>query len=205
MISKYKQFLLNGNQKVTPFGILNALRCTFMYYKQRSRLKSKHKLRIYNIPYLAFLQIKQDSYKKRKLTEAIINQYKLEKNENLEDFIKSSGLNSKFNKLSDQIVYEYNKIREEGFQNYLLKNLSSSRRHLAHYVTPENFSKWIVSYVNLYHKALEELVEGHREVTRNHDTILDDGETVSQKLEKFQNRLSDTRLGDYSINKSQKK
>ena len=50
-------------------------------------------------------------------------------------------------------------------------------------------SKFVVTYVNLYHKALESLVDGHREVTRNHDTLLSDGKTVKEKLEKFEERI----------------
>ena len=50
-------------------------------------------------------------------------------------------------------------------------------------------SKFVVTYVNLYHKALESLVDGHREVTRNHETLLSDGKTVKEKLEKFEERI----------------
>eukprot|EP00361_Fabrea_salina_P002100 CAMPEP_0202428706 /NCGR_PEP_ID=MMETSP1345-20130828/2647_1 /ASSEMBLY_ACC=CAM_ASM_000843 /TAXON_ID=342563 /ORGANISM="Fabrea Fabrea salina" /LENGTH=132 /DNA_ID=CAMNT_0049039755 /DNA_START=220 /DNA_END=618 /DNA_ORIENTATION=- len=53
----------------------------------------------------------------------------------------------------------------------------------------EKFAEWIVQYVNLYHKALQEMVEGHREVTRDHDTVLEDGKTVREKIQAFEQKL----------------
>ena len=47
------------------------------------------------------------------------------------------------------------------------------------------------------------MVEGHREVTRNHETILEDGQTVSEKLKNFENKLSGVQI-DYQYLKKTK-
>ena len=188
MLRKYKQFL--GTRKLTISGIWNALKLTKEYYKQRSALKTKHKLRFYNLPSLLYLQHKNDKALKNDLRTKIINQYKLERKEDLENILQSSNLNSKFHKIEKISTRELQNLREKGFFSYSFEKLSELRIKLLVTLSPEVASKWIVKYVNLYHKSLEELVEGHREVTRNHDTVLDDGQTVNQKLQDFENKIT---------------
>jgi hypothetical protein len=69
----------------------------------------------------------------------------------------------------------------------------------------DSFSGWIVKYVNLYHKALQELVEGHREVTHNYETVLEDGKTVKEKLDAFEAELKTHLNKDAMMDKSSKK
>lgn len=44
----------------------------------------------------------------------------------------------------------------------------------------------IVEFIGIYNKSIENIVEGQREVTFNPEFKLDDGETVKEKLDKFE-------------------
>eukprot|EP00357_Protocruzia_adherens_P024401 CAMPEP_0114977368 /NCGR_PEP_ID=MMETSP0216-20121206/3197_1 /TAXON_ID=223996 /ORGANISM="Protocruzia adherens, Strain Boccale" /LENGTH=178 /DNA_ID=CAMNT_0002338415 /DNA_START=107 /DNA_END=643 /DNA_ORIENTATION=- len=55
----------------------------------------------------------------------------------------------------------------------------------------ERWSKLIVYHINNYHRSLQELVEGHREVTTNKDFQFEDGETVQNKLDRFEKIVRD--------------
>ena len=46
-----------------------------------------------------------------------------------------------------------------------------------------------VSYFKVYNQALENLVEGQREVVHNQDFVFEDGTTVKERVEKLRNRL----------------
>lgn len=183
MLSVYKRFLFAGNQKISFRGLFRAAKYTRLYYKERQELKKTHKLRFFDLPFLYRLQQQQSLLKTKSLHSTTISKFGQEKQSALISSSFSSNIISFF---SD----EKEKFKSQGISSYTLLKLYSIKNFVTRYLTIESISRWVVTYVNLYHKALEELVQGHREVTRNHETILDDGVKVSDKLKMFEDKLS---------------
>ncbi|OMJ80498.1 hypothetical protein SteCoe_19248 [Stentor coeruleus] len=182
MLEVYKRFLFAGNQKISFIGIFRAAKYTRIYYKERKELKKIHKLRFFDYPFLYRLQQQQSSLQTKSLYSTTISKFAQEKHSALKSSSFSSNLISFY---SD----EKEKLKYQGISSYILQKLYSIKNLVSRYLTIESISKWIVTYANLYHKSLEELVQGHREVTKNHETILDDGVKVSDKLKIFEDKL----------------
>ena len=198
MIVKYRQFLITFADRFILFRHYNAARYTYFYYMQRSELKSKYKLRLHNIPYLIYKQQKKNYSQKKSLLNLIFSTYKSESQEKLENFVESNNFNLRYIRIENRLSHEFQSLKKSGLFAYCSSKLADSHRRSREKLNPEYISKWIVGYANLYHKSLEELVEGHREVTRNHDLILDDGKSVNQKLQEFQEKISGAKI-DYRI------
>lgn len=202
MNSKYKQFLLIGADRFIISKHYHAIKHTVLYYKQRSDLKSLHKLRISNVPFLIYSQHKHDSFKKQQLIKSVVSVYKHEQSEQLQEFLAKEKSMSSCTALYFQAERE--ELKKVGFLAYVFAKGAKGQRYIKSNFTADYVSKWVVGYANLYHKALEELVEGHREVTRNHDIVLDDGKTVADKLKTFQDKISGVKI-DYEKIKDFKK
>ena len=201
MLKVYKKFLLADQRIIIRH--YNALKNTVYYYSQRAELKKKHKLCFYNLPHLAWLQYKHDNFLKKRLLINTIIQYQNERNEELQNFVTANKLDSRFSTIKLSFSKELQNIKSQGAISYILYKTQKSFDYIKARFNPEFISKWIVTYVNLYHKSLEAMVEGHREVTRNHETILEDGQTVSEKLKNFENKLSGVQI-DYQYLKKTK-
>ena len=200
MLSVFKKFLRSGDGKVSIPKIFFAARYTRQFYKERSALKKTHKLRARDLPGLFKLQRKFDALQSLSLQKAIFQQHLKEKSQAASELMPPS----KFSKIRSFLHSEHEKFKDQGLQAYTVSKALAAKSFVLARITPDFLSQWIVRYVNLYHKALEEMVEGHREVTRNHDTVLQDGETVRQKLEKFEEKLVQKQV-EYKLSKKDDK
>lgn len=50
---------------------------------------------------------------------------------------------------------------------------------------------FLSKHIGTYKKSISELVEGQREVTQNKNFLLDDGETVQEKLDRFESKIKE--------------
>ena len=202
MINKYRVFLKAQGSK-SPISFYQAARLTLTYYSQRKCLISTHSLNLSKYPIL-FLQQYHHDWSLQKL----FSSYRLKiysqniKNTSLQDITSSVPL---YPELLQQLKFKLTPFKhtqsqlrdfwhriycpEGTLSNQLLKTLENLSDWAKSGSWLDSFSSWIVKYVNLYHKALQEMVEGHREVTHNHTTVLEDGKTVQEKLEAFETQV----------------
>jgi hypothetical protein len=55
----------------------------------------------------------------------------------------------------------------------------------------QKFFAFLSKHIGTYKKSISELVEGQREVTQNKNFLLDDGDTVQEKLDRFENKIKE--------------
>jgi hypothetical protein len=67
-----------------------------------------------------------------------------------------------------------------------LLDLKNSQNNL------QKFFDFLSRHIGTYKKAVQELVEGQREVTYNKDFKFQDGQTVKEKCDKFESKLKET-------------
>ncbi|CAG9324105.1 unnamed protein product [Blepharisma stoltei] len=201
MLKQFKEFLNTPYRKVTPINIWNASKCTWNYYSQRRELSVKHKLRPYHLPYLIFQQQYLDYKRWKNSLDFNTKLYRYQHKETIfrditevkyfipdrQRILKESikpGLT-----LKQKLMHFWSEIKVEGPLHIMIPGiLQNFLKYLRSAKWLDSFSKWIITYVNLYHKALQELVEGHREVTKNHSTEIN-GKTVEQKIKEFEEKL----------------
>lgn len=202
MIQKFLLFLNREVNGMNARSVVTAGKLTWNYYSSRRILSRKYLLRPYYFPYLMY----QQRIYNFNLTKRII---RLE----LEKFIEKPT-NSEFNDIGTIIYHLPNRyeilknsvsngpsaremaasmwksVKVEGpLQESLLPTLSNIWKKLKQAEWLTAASQWAITYVNLYHKALQGLIEGHREVTKDHSTVLEDGLTVEAKLKTFEESL----------------
>ena len=183
-------YIQRSEQKFNPLVYYKAAKFVSSYYKERRELKKTHKLRIIDLPSLLLLQRKFDESSKSLLNKHIIDQLIKEKSDSAHEFISNKSFISK---ASSFFSSEKSDLNAQGGKNYLKSKAIDVKSALNEKMTVDSTSKSFVKYVNLYHKSLESMVDGHREVTRNHETILDDGKSVKEKLEIFEDRIKSSK------------
>lgn len=186
MLKVFVKYLYAGDSKLKLTKLPKALKFSISYYRERKLLKKKHNLRLLDLPYIMRLQYKFDKANKSYMAQQVSNQLYQEKSDQFQEFISKK---KQFSVLSEKLQAEKNCLKELGIKEYSVDRVKTGWKYFRENIKVDNISKFIVKYVNLYHKALESLVDGHREVTRNHDTILDDGKTVKEKLEIFEEKI----------------
>lgn len=186
MLKVFFKYLYAGDSKLKLTKIPKALKFSISYYKERKSLKKKHNLRLIDLPYILRLQYRFDKANKSYLANQVSSQLYKEKSDQFHEFLSQKHIISV---ISEKLKTQRNHLNELGIIGYSADRIRTVWKHLRENIKVDSISKFIVKYVNLYHKALESLVDGHREVTRNHDTILDDGKTVKEKLENFEEMI----------------
>lgn len=190
MLRLFKTYIQRSEQKYNPLVLIKAAKFTISYYKERRQLKKTHKLRFIDLPSLLILQRKFDESSKSLLNKHIAEQLIKEKSESVHEFISNKSFISK---ASSFFSSEKSDLNAQGGKDYIKSKAHGIKSALNDKMTVDSTSKSFVKYVNLYHKSLESMVDGHREVTRNHDTILDDGKSVKEKLEIFEDRIKSSK------------
>lgn len=204
---RFLQFLNAGPH--TPAHLCRALAHTWAYYAQRRALCSRHALRFHCLPQLFLLQ--------RQVDLSVRNSTHLRQ---LQLYTVSSQPSLFADNTEVQVTVPH---RYEALQSLHPAALSSTRQVLLGvwnkvYVregsldqrvqgTVQNCyayfrslqyvdltAQWLVRQINLYHEALHQLIEGHREVTQDHNTKLEDGQTVLERMQAFEASLKDQAL-----------
>lgn len=60
--------------------------------------------------------------------------------------------------------------------------------------TQDNIQKifsWVSRHIEIYKKSIQEIVEGQREVTTNKNFKFEDGKTVQEKMDNFENKIKE--------------
>lgn len=202
MYKKFKEFLNVPFRPITPRSLLDASKCTWLYYSQRRELAKEHKLRPYHLPYILFTQIKVD-YKKWKINQDFnarlhkyqhketlfrditdVRYYIPDRHKILKESI-SPGLS-----ITQRLRHFWTEIKSDSpFPANISFTIQNFLKYLRSASWISHFSAWVVNYINLYHKALQEMVEGHREATKNHQTIIN-GQKIEDKLKDFEQKLN---------------
>jgi len=202
MINKYRVFLKAQGSK-SPSSQYQAAKLTLTYYRQRRSLVSTHSLHFYRYPILILRQFRHDWALQKLFSSYRIKIYSHNiQHTSLSDITSSVPLypellqyyKSKlapFKHTRSQLSEFWHRIyHSEGtLSTRVIKTLENFTDWAKSGSWLDSFSGWVVKYVNLYHKALQEMVEGHREVTHNHDTVLEDGKTVKEKLDAFETQV----------------
>lgn len=202
MIQKFLLFLNREVNGMNARSIVRAGKLTWNYYSSRRTLSRKYLLRPYYFPYLVYQQriynfnltkriirLKLESFMEKPVNSEfsdvgtigyhLPNRYEIMRNS------VSNGMN-----VREMAASAWESVRVEGpLQESLLPTLSNIWKKLKQAEWLTAVSQWAITYVNLYHKALQGLIEGHREVTKDHSTVLEDGLTVEEKLKKFEESL----------------
>ena len=205
-VATFRRYLNDPTDALTPWQVARAGVHTWRYYSQRRRLCTTHCLRPYHLPWLYVLQWRTDWTQRetvrwtkarlardwrrdgviRDCTEVQVRAP--DRVEMLRERYPAAG----FRPMSAvkefwRAVYVTEGPLPDRFQS-TLQNIFSYLKSLRYVDT---VAQWIVTYLNLYHEALQQLIEGHREVTQDHSTKLDSGKTVSETLSAFEQSITE--------------
>jgi hypothetical protein len=166
----------------TSFNFMTNL-CLYLDYKRNLKfLKKKFNLSTFNkILYLKvnFCDLNKKSEQKCERDSSL-------KFKNLPDF------NKEINDIKDRIlqrkIYSL-KTKIKKYMSFLnlkyLIDLKNSQNNI------KKFFDFLSKHITTYKMSIQEIVEGQREVTQNKNFTFDDGETVKEKMDKFENKLKE--------------
>ncbi len=105
--------------------------------------------------------------------------------------IKQKIRKEKIEKIKITFLYYLNKINIKH-----LLDLKNSQNNL------KNIFNFLSRNIEIYKRSIQELVEGQREVTQNKKFQFEDGETVQDKMDKFETKLKENLHSGKSIKDS---
>jgi hypothetical protein len=196
---RFKAFLSYPAQPLSASSIGWALRLTTKSFIERSDLRSKYRLRLWNLPRLALEQKQRDLQRHKQIIELqtqigyeaarkrtlyLLEPYKL-----LADKAKTSRLYASLQQLRSEVL-----VLEGPWVRRVAGTCTNLSHKLKSFGWLDSASKFFVKYVNLYHESLQQMVEGHREVTHNHSTVLEAGKTVDEKLKAVRTKQFEAKL-----------
>ena len=146
------------------------------YKKNLKQIKQIHKLSY--IDFLLYMKINLNGEKnpcKQRTSRDTLPDFKREL-----EFIKQE----KRRQLKEKI---FNKLNEyiKLFNVKRLMDIKNSQNNI------QKFFAFLSLHVGTYKKALQELVEGQREVTQNKQFTFDDGDTVQEKMDRFEYKIKE--------------
>jgi hypothetical protein len=157
----------------------------YLYLDYKNNLKFLKKK--YNLGFFKkILYFKVNFHEDKKMNEQICHEEKFVKIEKFPDFkkeideIKENIWKKRINYLKITIVKYF------GYFN--IKNLIDLKN------SQDNVKKifdFLSRHITTYKTSIQELVEGQREVTQNKNFTFDDGETVQEKMDKFEKKLKE--------------
>ena len=158
----------------------------YLDYKQSlKQIKKNEKLS--TIDFILFMKLDPEFNSKNKIMEnKSINFMNIRNNNNFPDFEKE------LNDIKDELQIKRIKKIKIYFNKYLqminikyLIDLKNSQNNV------KQIFAFISRHIGTYNQSMQELVEGQREVTQNKNYLFDDGETVQEKKDKFENKIKD--------------
>lgn len=154
----------------------------FDYKTNLKQIKQKHKLSY--IDFLLYMKINLNSGNNKNTTRDDFPNFKSEL-----EFIKEE----KRRKLKEKVL---NKINDyvKLLDIKRLMDLKNSQNNI------QKFFAFLSLHVGTYKKALQELVEGQREVTQNKQFTFDDGDTVQEKMDRFEYKIKEHLNVDSHLN-----
>lgn len=167
-----------------------------MSAKEQRALKAKYRLHLWHLPRLAFEQKQKDLERTREILN-LKAQLGIETAKDRSVFLLEPAklVSEKIER--SKFVNSLKALWEEVHvtEGSLLRRISGTGINVSHKIKSfswlDSASKFFVKYANLYHECLQQLVEGHREVTQDKSTLLEDGETVDEKLKRFEASLKE--------------
>jgi hypothetical protein len=147
------------------------------YKKNLKQIRQKHKLS--NIDFILYMKINLNS-DRNKNTQQTIRHYTFPDFKTELEFLKEE----KRRKLKEKII---NKISEyiKLLNIKRLMDIKNSQNNI------QKFFAFLSLHVGTYKKSLQELVEGQREVTQNKQFTFDDGDTVQEKMDRFEYKIKE--------------
>ena len=94
--------------------------------------------------------------------------------------IKENIRQKRIKKITETIIHFVNKINIKHLLD--LKNSQNNVKQLFNFLSRN---------IEIYKRSIQELVEGQREVTQNKNFQFEDGETVQEKMDKFELKLKE--------------
>mmetsp|Transcript_28525 Transcript_28525/g.50659 ORF Transcript_28525/g.50659 Transcript_28525/m.50659 type:complete len:193 (-) Transcript_28525:1311-1889(-) len=186
-MQRFRLFLNYPAQPLSFSSIRWAFKLTSMSYREQRLLKAKYRLRLRDLPRLAYEQKTKDLARTKEILE-LKSQIGLdtvkERSVLLSQPLKEIGSKIKESSAFNSVKGFWSEIYVH--EGTVLQRMSGTGVNLSNKVKSfawlDSFSKFFVKYVNLYHECLQQLVEGHREVSSDRSTRLDDGTTVEEKM-----------------------
>lgn len=204
---RFLQFLNAG--PLTLPQIYRALVHTRAYYAQRRALCSRHALRPTRLPQLFWLQHRVDLSVRRStaLRQLQLFTFTTPRSLFVDQTEVRTSVPSRYevvrglhptslssNRKSLREAWEKVYVREGRLDERVNGTVQNALAYLRSLQYVDMVSQWLVRNINLYHEALHQLIEGHREVTQDHNTKFEDGQTVREKLQAFEATLQEQGL-----------
>ncbi len=204
---RFLQFLNAG--PLTPAHLYRALAHTWAYYAQRRALCSRHALRSFRLPQLFLLQRQVDLSVRKSTSLRQLQLYTVSSQPSL--FADNTEVQvivpHRYEALKALHPVPFSSVRKVALgiwdrvyvrEGSLDQRVQGTIQNFYVYLRSLQYvdmtAKWLVQNINLYHEALHQLIEGHREVTQDHNTKLEDGQTVQEKMQAFEASLKDQAL-----------
>jgi hypothetical protein len=169
------------------------------YFSNLAKIKRKNELNLWDKILKLNLDNQREKIKKKiekKIEHSRINETKnLEQIQNPKNF-SSPDLNVDLKKELIEIKQSIRKKQIEKLRNLIKFYLNKLNvKHLLDLKNSQNNMKNLFNFlsrnIEIYKRSIQELVEGQREVTQNKNFQFEDGETVQEKMDKFEMKLKE--------------
>jgi len=158
------------------------------YSSNLAKIKRKNQLNLWDK--ILILNLDNKTEKIKKTVEDKIENSRIDLNKN------PGNLNLDLNQELIEIKQNIRKKQIEKLKNLLKFYLNKlNLKHLLDLKNSQNNMKHFFNFlsrnIEIYKRSIQELVEGQREVTQNKNFQFEDGETVQEKMDKFEIKLKE--------------